>query len=61
MKVGELRKLLGDFSDNLEISWGDPNFGGELGSDYSGPDLKDFVYENGKLLINIPQVDAVGN
>ena len=60
MNVGQLKELLEDFSDSLEVVWGDPNFGGELGEEYPAPTLRAFGHEPGKLVINIPAVPPMG-
>lgn len=60
MNIRELKALLNDFSDELEISWADPNFGGELSQDQAdAPAAENFSYVPGRILINFPAVSPI--
>lgn len=57
MNVKQLKALLADFSDDLEVSWGDPNFGGALSEqEYDPIDEGSFQYARGQLLIVPPAI-----
>lgn len=57
MNVKQLKDLLADFSDDLEVSWGDPNFGGALSEqDYDAISVEAFQYSRGQLLIIPPAI-----
>ena len=49
--VGELKRLLDSISNDTPVKYKDPNFSGAY---YALPDLGDFSFEDGALLINFP-------